>query len=133
MRTMLIHADGTGCDHDGAGGLSPAGPVCGAGWRVGWVEAGDCRLSIEEATAAVTSVAEAFIRSLSPVFAAFAQMCAAFTSSAEVRALAAAGDILGAAHGDDGEQDAVRASMRFPHLPRGPAGDPCGSPPQQVQ
>lgn len=138
---MLIHADGTGCDHGGQPGQSPdgAGPVCGAGWLVAWVQAGNQRLTLAEACESVAAMAEAFARALTPVFAAYAQMCAAFTDSPEVQALAAAGDILDGARGDDpgeDEQSGVRASLRFPPLPkqpRGLAGDPCGSPPQLLR
>ena len=70
MKPVMIHADGTDCHHEGppqAAAHDDDGPRCAGGLLVTHVRFGGRTLTIEEASAALQSVASAFAAAFIPL------------------------------------------------------------------
>jgi hypothetical protein len=114
MKPVMIHADGTGCHHEGppkSAVHDGEGPRCAGGLLVTHVRFNGRTLTVEEAAAALQSVASAFaaafiplMESLSAAFVNFGRqvrddprlrVLAATLSSAEAEAAAELADTTG--------------------------------------
>lgn len=93
----LLHADGTTCRHDGkpqATISDDGGPLCPAGQQVTHIRYNGRLLTIEEAAAAFSSMAETITKSIAPFAAALAELGRKITVGPHIRALAAAAEVI---------------------------------------
>jgi hypothetical protein len=95
VNPVMVHADGTDCNHEGPPQARDGGVACPAGQLITHVRVNGKPLTLAEACAALQSVAEAWTHALTPLvtaMAAWAQSMgsALWASSPAIRALAAA-------------------------------------------
>jgi hypothetical protein len=93
----MVHADGTDCGHEGPAQATvhdEGGPLCPAGRRITHVRFNGNTLTIEEALAAFSSVAESFAAMLTPLVTGLARWASSIASalSPSMRVLAAAAE-----------------------------------------
>ena len=101
----LLHADGTTCQHGGkpqATVSDDGGPLCPAGQPVTHIRYNGRLLTIEEASAAFSSMAETITTAIAPFAAALAELGRKITVGPHVRALAAAAEVIEEETGEGG-------------------------------
>jgi hypothetical protein len=93
----LLHADGTACRHDGkpqATMSDDGGPLCPDGQPVTHIRYDGRLLTIEEAHAALASMADTITRAIAPLAAAFAEFGRIIAADPRIRAVAAAAEVI---------------------------------------
>jgi class 3 adenylate cyclase len=93
----IVHADGTDCHHEGDPQrlfTGDDGPECPAGVQVTHMRVNGRTLTFAEAHAALKSIADAWVKALSPVITAFAELGRRVSDDPAIRALAAAAAIV---------------------------------------
>lgn len=93
----LLHADGTECHHPGNAQATvhdDGGPVCPAGQPVTHIRYNGRYLTIADAYAALSSMAETITKAIAPVAAAFVEFARTVGNDPHVRALAAASEVV---------------------------------------
>lgn len=97
MKPVMIHADGTDCDHEGSPqrlATDDLAPLCPAGLPLTHVRIGVNVMTMGDALSSFRSIAEAVTRSLTPMVTAYAEFANRLLSSPHIRALAAAAAVI---------------------------------------
>jgi hypothetical protein len=95
LGTALLHADGSTCDHEGkplATVADDSGPLCPAGEPITHVLFNGRKITIEEAYAALMSIAETITKALAPLADAFLEFGRKLAADPYMRILAAAAE-----------------------------------------
>jgi hypothetical protein len=93
----IVHADGTTCQHDGEPQATMAedgGPLCPGGQQVTHIRFGGRLLTIAEAYAAFSSMAETITKAIAPLAAAFVEFGRKLSTDPYIRALTAAAAVI---------------------------------------
>lgn len=97
MNPVLVHADGTDCQHTGqiqATMLDEGGPLCPGGLPVTHVRFNGRVLTIDEAYTAFNGLARSLAAAITPLVAAFAEFFRHVSADPAIRALAAAAEVV---------------------------------------
>jgi len=93
----LLHADGTACHHEGDAQATvhdDGGPVCPGGEQITHVRYNGRLLTITEAYAAFSSMAETLTQAIAPLAAAFAEFGRKLATNPRIRVLTAAAEAI---------------------------------------
>lgn len=104
----LLHADGATCHHEGDAQSTvhdDGGPVCPGGEQITHVRYNGKLLTITEAYAALSSMAETITKAIAPMADAFAEFGRKLATDPHLRVLAAAAEAIERERAEEGQTD----------------------------
>jgi len=97
LGVAILHSDGTTCRHEGDAKATvhdDGGPLCPAGEQITHIRYNGRLLTIAEAYAAFSSIAETITKAFAPLADAFAEFGRRLSTDPYIRALAAASEVI---------------------------------------